>query len=47
MLGADMQKELVTATSNSDSIANITAELAEDMPNGDYEWQANVSCSTG
>lgn len=47
MLGADMQKELVTATTNSDGIADITAELAEDMPDGDYEWQANVSCSTG
>lgn len=47
MLGPDMRKELVTATTNSDGIADITAELDEDMPDGDYEWQANVSGSTG
>jgi len=47
MLGPDMQQELVTATTNSDGIADITAELEADMPNGDYEWQANVSGSTG
>jgi len=47
VLGPDMQKELVTATTNSDGIADITAELDEDMPDGDYEWQANVSGSTG
>lgn len=47
VLGPDMQKELVTATTNSDGIADITAELDADMPDGDYEWQAHVSGSTG
>ncbi len=47
MIGADMQQELVTATTNSDGIADLTAELDEDMPDGDYQWQANVSGSTG
>ena len=47
MLGPGMQKELVTATTNSDGIADITAELDDDMSDGDYEWQANVSGSTG
>ncbi|MGZ0166391.1 MAG: MG2 domain-containing protein [Planctomycetales bacterium] len=47
MIGADMQQELVTATTNSDGIADITAELEADMPDGEYQWQANVSGSTG
>lgn len=47
MLGPDMQQELVTATTNSDGIADITAELEADMPDGEYQWQANVSGSTG
>ena len=42
-----MRQHLVTATTNSDGIADITAELEDDLPVGDYQLQANVSWQHG
>ena len=47
MIGANLNEQLVTATTNTDGIADITAELADGLAHGDYEWLASVSGSTG
>ena len=47
MIGKNLNQQLVTATTNSDGIADITTELEDDLADGDYEWLASVSGSTG
>jgi len=47
MIGENLNQQLVTATTNSDGIADITADLEDGLADGDYEWLASVSGSTG
>lgn len=47
MIGSGLRNQLVTARTNSDGIADITAELQDDLPDGDYQWLASVDSRTG